>query len=435
VAQRAGEDDDELEDDPDDDDPDDDDDDPDDDDDDDPDDDESGDDDPEDRSRDAARAPQVPAEARAPEPTRLAFVDPGAAAGAPGPSAPAAPIARGVGSWLPLEDDRVGYVLVYRAGQGGSYIARLVRPFPREPLERWAGHTYGPGRYRFLQRGNPPLREYIGSLTVNAAEIPTAPNGNGNGNDTVSVPPSAALPAPYTGPMDYRLALITTGLPLLATALGEFAKAISARPQRSELDTLVAAAKILQTPNEERTKLFRDGIALARELEPPRGSGDGEGLFNMRDILSGVGEIVKTWRESRPASPPASSPASPAAAAAAARPPAGELQAQPGETPQAFVERAIVMEIRRAVGSADTPDTLVVLISSWLPSTVVSWLESAPEDEVLEQLPKQFPAHADYLREPEVQRFLRSALAMLREDAAAERSEGDGVREPASAGA
>jgi len=336
-----------------------------------------------------------------------------------------------VGAWLPIEDDRVGYILVYRAGQRATYLARLVRPFPAEPIERWLAIHYGPGRYRLLQRGNPPLREYIGSLTVNAAEIPAAPNGNGNGH----APPAAeAPPAAYSGPMDYRLALVTTGLPLLAGVLAEFAKAISARPQRSELETLVAAAKILQTPNEERTKLFRDGIALARELEPPRG-GDGEGLFNMRDILSGVGEIVRTWRESRPPAPPASAPGSPASASSASPSPAGELQAKPGESPQAFVERAIVMEIRRAVGSADTPDTLCVLISSWLPSTVVSWLESAPEDEVLEQLPKQFPAHEEYLRDPQVQVFLRSALAMLREDAASEGLEGEGVREPATAGA
>lgn len=374
-----------------------------------------------------AQAPHVPE-------SRLAFVE-----AAPGAGAAPAQVARAVGSWLPFEDDRVGYVLVYRAGQGGSYIARLVRPFPTEPLETWLGRVYGAGRYRLLERGNPPGREYIGSLTVSAAEIgagPTNGNGNGNGNGhqngTVSVPAAA----PYAGPLDYRLALVTTGLPLLAGVLGEFAKAISARPQRSELDTILAAAKLLQTPNEERSNLFREGIKLAREMEPARES-PGESLFNVRDILSGLGDVVKAWRESRPAAPPAAAPggAPPASAAAAPTSPAGDLQAQPGETPQTFVERALVMEIRRAVGSADTPETLVVLISSWLPAAVVTYLETAPEDEILATLPTQFPAHADYLREPEVQRFLRSAITMMHEDAAADDGGDERVREPAAAGA
>jgi hypothetical protein len=396
---------------------------------------EEGEEEPEDL---AARAPHVPPGPIVTEPPRLAFVDPGASPGAPSSSAPTATVARTVGAWLPFEDERVGYVLVYRAGQGGSYLSRLVRPFPTGPIEQWLASMYGPGRYRLLERGNPPTREYIGSLTVTAAEIPglTAPAANGNGNGTGHAPTSAPLPAPYGGPMDYRLALVTTGLPLLAGVLGEFAKAMSARPQRSELETILAAAKLLQTPNEERSQLFREGIKLAREMEPPRAeAGPGE-LFNVRDILSGVGEILKAWRESRPAAPPAATPGGAPPATAAS--PAGALQATPGETPQGFVERALIMEIRRAVGSADTPDTFVVLVGSWLPSTVISWLETAPEDEILEQLPAQFPAHADYLREPEVQRFLRAALAMLREDAADrasdERGEGAHVREPQGAG-
>lgn len=386
-------------------------------DDDDDDDDEDDDDaDPEDR---ADRVPRAAAGAYtdAPAPAAMAVPPVG---GVPPPLASERPRASRVGSWLPLLDDRVGYVHVYRVGQGGrsagGYLCRLTPPFPTGSLEGWLFRAYGPGKYRILERGHPPERVYLGSLTVTvgeqhsyaAAPPPVAPFENGNGY--APPPPQIAQVPPGT---DYRLALVTVGLPLLAGAVTEFAKAIATRPQKSELETLIQAAKILNTPNEERTKLVREGMQLYRELSESAPRADSGELFNVRDILSGVGELLRAWRQGQPA------PAAPAAqpAAAPAKPsPAAELQAASGETPESFVERVIVTEIQRAVGSADSPECLVILIESWLPSHVVAWLEGSPDEEVLEELPKKFPAHADYLKQTGVQDFIRRALQMLRED-------------------
>ncbi len=381
----------------------------------DPDDDDEGEDDADPEDRGTARAPRDTAAAAA-----VTSAAPVATAAPPAGGAPPAieserPRAARVGSWLPLSDDRVGYVLVYRAGrQSGNYLCRLTRPFPTGSLERWLFHAYGPGKYRILERGHAPERVYLGSLTVivgeeHAYSVPRDANGNGNGNAPPT--PQVAQVAPGT---DYRLALVTVGLPLLAGAVTEFAKALATRPQKSELETLIQAAKILNTPNDERTKLVREGMSLYRELaeSAPRGESSGD-LFNVRDILSGVGELLRAWRQGQPASAaPAIQPAAPTAKVS----PAAELQAAGGETPESFVERVIVTEIQRAVGSADSPECLVILIESWLPRPVVEWLEGSPDEEVLEELPKKFPGHAEYLKQEGVQQFLRSALQMLRED-------------------
>jgi len=333
----------------------------------------------------------------------------------------------------------VGYVLVYRAGVSGSYLCRLIRPFPAGSLERWLFHSYGPGRYRLLERGRPPERLYLGSLTLNVGQAhaalpdpyavaPAAPASNGNGNGT------HAEPVQVPAGTDYRLALVTVGLPILAEAI----KAIATRPARSELSELVAVAKLFQAPKEEQAATFREAIKLYRELaaEAPGQGGAAGDMFNVRDILSGVGELLRAWRESRPAATPPSASgsanpkgnASPATAGAAA-----ELQANKGETAEDFVQRVIVTEIQRAVGSGDSPECLVILIESWLPSHVVAWLEGSPDEEILEELPKKFPAHAEVLQQVGVQQFLRSALQLLREDP--ELEEVPRVREPAHAAA
>lgn len=338
-----------------------------------------------------------------------------------------------VGTWLPLSDDRVGYVMVYRAGESGSYLTRLIRPFPPGRIETWLFHAYGPGRYRLLQRGRLPGREYIGSLTVNVTEQPAAApppssnghassNGNGNGNG------HAHAPISIPEGMSVGVALITVGLPLLADTL----KAIASRPQRSDLEAIVAAAKLLNTPNEERSKLFREGMQLAKEVMAENvSSSSGGGEIDWRSLLSGAGEFFRTMRASTPATP---APAPTPTVTPLEEPAAGELRARQGETPEDFVERVIVAEIQRAVGTGDSPECLVILTESWLPGHVVAWLSGTETDEILEELPKRFPKHESYLRGEGVQQFLRSALQMLKEDP--DEGEGvSGVREPVAAGA
>ncbi len=369
-----------------------------------------GDEDPEGRQR--GRTDPAPAVAivAGPATATTATVEAPPAGGAPPASVGPAPRKTRVGTWLELSDDRIDQLTVL--DHAGRAIASLRRPFPAQP-EHWVAVTYGIGRYRLVQKDD--RGKHVGSRTVHVTDPhyqrPAArPAASANGNGTAP-PAQVAQVAPGT---DYRLALVTVGLPLLAGAMTEFAKAMAARPQRSELETLLAAAKILNTSNEERTGLVREGMKLYRELTesvPREGGGD----FNMRDILSGVGELLRTWRSAAPAQAPAPNGSAPAAIAAAPSP-AAELQAQSGETPESFVERVIVTEIQRAVGSGDSPECLVLLIESWLPSHVVAWLEGSPDEEVLEELPKKFPAHADYLKQTGVQEFLRSALQMLRED-------------------
>jgi len=368
-----------------------------------------------------------------------------AAVADPAPAAPAAAVppvyaseqvrASRVGTWLPLSDDRVGSVLVYKGG-GGPYLYRLKRPFPDGPIERWVLNACGPGSYRLIERGIPPNREYVGSLTIQVGQEHAAPYVNGAvkvGQSVSAVNGATQTPAPapvqFPPGTDYRLALVTVGLPILA----EVAKAFVSRPQGTGLSELVTVAKLLQGPPAEQGATFREAIKLVRELaaEAPVAAA-GEGL-NLRDIFSGIGEVLRVWRESRPAasSSPASAP--PGAPVAAGPPAAGELQALQGETSEQFVERVIVTEIQRATGSGDTPDCLVTILAAWLPSSVVQWLETTPEDEVLAELPNRFPAHTAYLQQVGVQQFLRSALQMLREDAQVELEEVPPVRAPAPA--
>ncbi len=367
----------------------------------------------------AARAPRA-ATASETSPIETTVVADPSPRGAPPASVGPAPRKTRVGTWLELGDNRLDQLTVL--DRNNRAICSLRRPFPTHP-EHWLASTYGIGRYRIVQKDD--RGRHLGSRTVHvndpsfqrAASTGTQaapPNGNGSHAPRVAeVPPGT----------DYRLALVTVGLPILAEAI----KAIAQRPQHSELETLIQAAKILNTPNEERTKLVREGMQLYRELSesaPREGSGD---LFNVRDILSGVGELLRQWRQPAPSGSPAAPLSANPVPQAKAAAPAGELQAASGETAEIFVERVIVAEIQRAVGSGDSPECLVILIESWLPSPVVSWLEQTDDDQVLEELPNKFPAHADYLRQTGVQEFLRSALQMLREDPD---DEGAGTRRP-----
>jgi len=243
--------------------------------------------------------------------------------------------------------------------------------------------------------------------------------------------------------MDWRLALVTTGLPLIAAAMQSFAQAIASRPEKSEIQTLLEAAKILNTSNEERTAMFREGMKLSRELAESAPAPTPAGEIPWRELLQGVADVVQSFRgqaaqaagaapapAQRPGLPPTSKERAEISSAAAA-------PAAPGETPEQFVERVLFTEIQRAVGTADSPECLVILLDAWLPE-VASWIEISTDDQVLEELPRRYPAHAEYIAQPNVTAFLKSALTMIREDAAAAGTgeEGSGVvpREPAGAG-
>jgi len=284
---------------------------------------------------------------------------------------------------------------------------------------------------------SPPGQPEPGIPQDSAAPAEPA-NGHVNGS---AAAPSAPASSVYPG-MDWRLALVTTGLPLIAAAMQSFAQAMAARPERSELETLVQAAKILNTSNDERTAMFREGMKLAREVAESSPAPSGEGSpFNLRELLSGLADVVQSFRGQavaaapapegapRPGLPPTGKERAAAAVAAAPAKPTAV------ETPEQFVERVLFTEIQRAVGTADTPECLVILLDAWLPE-VAAWIELSSDEQVLEELPRRYPAHAEYLAQPNVTAFLKSALTMIREDAAAVGEEDTGVpREPAAAGA
>jgi len=243
--------------------------------------------------------------------------------------------------------------------------------------------------------------------------------------------------------MDWRLALVTTGLPLIAAAMQSFAQAIASRPEKSEIQTLLETAKILNTSNEERTAMFREGMKLSRELAESAPAPTPAGEIPWRELLQGVADVVQSFRgqaaqaagaapapAQRPGLPPTAKERAEISSAAAPE------KAVPGETPEQFVERVLFTEIQRAVGTADSPECLVILLDAWLPE-VASWIEISTDDQVLEELPRRYPAHAEYIAQPNVTAFLKSALTMIREDAAAAGTgeEGSGVpREPTPTG-
>lgn len=336
-----------------------------------------------------------------------------------------------------LSDPRVSQIAVL--DRHGRRLIHVRPPFP-DPIERWIASTYGVGKYRIMQRDD--TGKHLGSRTVTvredpgktltfsvsdgrAAVPPEAPNGNGNG----SAPPSPAAFTPVAtaaaaipAGTDWKLALVTTGIPLLATLITSSLEAIARRPeQKSALTELAEVAKLLQVPNEERALLFKEGMKLATSITEnmPRGERhDGDG-FNIRDVLSGLGEIVQAFRGAQPpsAAAPAASPVNRAPAPPTAQITAGGSAESVEKTGERYVEQLLVTEIHRAVGRGDTPECFIVLIDAYLPPLVVAWLESTPEDEVLAELPKRFPNHTEYLKGEQVQAFLRSALKMLREDA------------------
>jgi len=304
----------------------------------------------------------------------------------------------------------------------------LTPPFP-DPIESWIATTYGVGKYRVVLRGD---AGHIGSrvLTVAGeggetlaftapepaplvnghASAPMAPRSSG---DAVSAA-AASIPAG----MDWKTALITTGIPLLASVIAAGFEAIARRPEpRSELQTLTEVAKILQVPTSERAELFREGMKLYSSVAENRGDRHegGDGL-NIREILASIGDIVQTMRG--PATAGTSPTLAPGPAPPAPAPgPATNAAATDNEVGAAYVEKLLVTEIHRAVGRGDSPECLVVLIDSYLPPIIVSWLETTPIEEVLVEFPKRFPKYSEYLQGEQVQAFLRSALTMLREDA------------------
>lgn len=389
-------------------------------------DDEQGDDDdPE--ARAPARAPQ-PLEpvARVPVAATASIVPPLAPRPAP-PSGIKAKFSRDPRSRaFSIHDERVTKLTVL--DRHGHRLLLLTPPFP-DPIESWIATTYGVGKYRVVLRGD---AGHIGSrvLTVAGEGGETlaftapepAPLVNGHASAPMAARSSgdavAAAAASIPAGMDWRTALITTGIPLLASVISAGFAALASRPEpRSELQTLTEVAKILQVPTSERAELFREGMKLYSSVAETRGERHegGDGL-NIREILAGIGDIVQTMRGTAttgtsPMLSPGPAPPVPAPG------PAPNAAATDNEVGAAYVEKLLVTEIHRAVARADSPECLVVLIDSYLPPIIVSWLETTPIDEVLVEFPKRFPKYSEYLQGEQVQTFLRSALTMLREDA------------------
>ncbi len=332
--------------------------------------------------------------------------------------------------WLPLTDPTIGSLRIQRRGRAADptrlkYL-RLYFPFPR-PLRAALWQELGAGTYTLTQLDI--QGKYLGSRTVRLV--------NGNGTDSAddfaaSAPPPPAVPSPQPGTSWQVQAIATAGTLLTAvvTALVARTKEPAPAPARSQLGELRELIGLLQVTNADRADAFKQGLDAARlYLETHGSAGGGGDASTWAGIAQGVLEALRAPRAGLHTAPQGvtgngASPAAPLLSSSAAAPAAPETREQ-------LLERVIVAEIDRALRAGDGPETLCEVLEAWLPQHVLVWLTASEDADVLGELPKRFAAHAEYLSRPPVQQFLRSTLAMLREDAAAverEHAEGpDGV--------